>query len=97
MKVNTSRSGTIRKRSRFLLIFLVFFSTYIISGCEKAPKSIIAPPADVTINHPAQRQVTTFLEHTGTTVGLESVEIRARFSGYLEQYALRTVCKNKEG
>ncbi len=84
MKVNTSRSGTIRKRSRFLLIFLVFFSTYIISGCEKAPKSIIAPPADVTINHPAQRQVTTFLEHTGTTVGLESVEIRARVSGYLD-------------
>jgi RND family efflux transporter MFP subunit len=49
------------------------------------------------LGQPAQRQVTTYLEHTGNTVGLESVEIRARVSGYLDSINYEPRAKVKAG
>jgi membrane fusion protein, multidrug efflux system len=52
--------------------------------CGGPPSPPAPPPPEVTQAPPAQRQVTSHLEYTGTTAAIESVEIRARVSGYLQ-------------
>jgi RND family efflux transporter MFP subunit len=42
------------------------------------------PPPDVEVQHPVVRDVTRFVEYTGTTRAVESVEVRARVKGFLQ-------------
>jgi RND family efflux transporter MFP subunit len=49
-------------------------------GNEYAPP----PPAEVTVDHPAERDVTIHGEFTGHTVATATLDIRARVQGYLE-------------
>ncbi len=83
--------------SRFLLLLVAIISTHVLSGCGERSKTMAPPPPDVTVGQPTQQQVTTYLEHTGTTVGLESVEIRARVSGYLDSIHYEPRAKVKAG
>jgi RND family efflux transporter MFP subunit len=46
-------------------------------GQEKTPK--------VTVSYPIEREVTDYAEYTGRTASPDSVQIRARVSGYLEK------------
>ena len=41
-------------------------------------------PAEVIVSHPLKKEVTQYLEFTGTTAALEFVEIRARVEGWLD-------------
>ena len=43
------------------------------------------PPPDVGVAKPIKRDVTVFSEHLGSTEAFESVEVRARVTGELEQ------------
>ncbi len=43
------------------------------------------PPPEVTVATPERKEVQSFFEFTATTAGVESVEIRARVSGYVEK------------
>jgi len=42
-------------------------------------------PLKITVSYPIQRQVTDYAEYTGRTASPDSVQIRARVSGYLEK------------
>lgn len=55
-------------------------------ACAAEPLPPPAPP-EVGVSQPITRPVTLFAEFTGTTRGSESVEIRARVTGTLEQAA----------
>ena len=55
-------------------------------ACAAEPLPPPAPP-EVGVSQPITRPVTLFAEFTGTTRGSESVEIRARVTGTLEQVA----------
>lgn len=60
------------------------------SGCEKtntAAEKKAAPPVKVEIGTPAEKEVTDFQDFTGRLEAVESVEIRARVSGYLTKIA----------
>lgn len=59
------------------------------SGCQKAPRTTPPAPPEVTVSTPVQRDVTVFAEFTGTTEARESVEVRARVQGYLEEIAFQ--------
>jgi len=54
------------------------------SGC--GDKSLVVAPhaPEVIVSRPIMKEVTQFLEFTGTTAALEFVEIRARVEGWLE-------------
>lgn len=54
------------------------------SGCNKPNEYVEPPPPEVTVRLPEQRDVTDFLEFTGTTAALESVDVRARVQGFLQ-------------
>lgn len=68
-----------------------------VCGCGGPPSPPAPPPPEVTQSPPTQQQVTTYLEYTGTTAAIESVEIRARVAGYLQSIHFEPRSKVKAG
>jgi membrane fusion protein, multidrug efflux system len=66
-------------------------------GCGGPPPPPSPPPPEVTQSPPTQKDVTTYLEYTGTTAAIESVEIRARVAGYLDSMLFEPRAKVKAG
>jgi RND family efflux transporter MFP subunit len=58
----------------------------IVAGCARVPSEVpVAAPMPVTVSYPVERDVTDHADFTGRTAAVESVEVRARVSGYLDQ------------
>ncbi len=55
-----------------------------LTSCGQQPQSGGPPPPAVTVAQPTKRMVTDYDEYVGRFVAVDSVEIRARVSGYLE-------------
>lgn len=69
-----------------------------VSGCEKGTDSFVPPPPpEVTISLPVKHEVTDYLEFTGNTKAVESVEIRARVQGFLDKMNFQPGQKVKAG
>jgi membrane fusion protein, multidrug efflux system len=57
-----------------------------LAGCGEGPKQAAAPPPPaVTVSYPVKRTIIDLDEYVGRFVPLDSVEIRARVSGYLDK------------
>ena len=56
----------------------------LVASCGEGPKQGGPPPPAVTIAKAAKRTVTDFDEYVGRFAAINSVEVRARVSGYLE-------------
>jgi membrane fusion protein (multidrug efflux system) len=54
-------------------------------GCGEVNKYQEPPPPEVTVATPSVRDVTNYIEVTGTTQPILSVDIRARVKGFLEE------------
>lgn len=57
-----------------------------LTGCARAPSE--APPEvplPVTVSYPVEREVTDYADYTARTSAVDSVELRARVSGYLDK------------
>src|SRR5215212_7013623 len=58
----------------------------ILAGCgEGAPKQAAPAPPAVTVAKPVKQSVTDYDEYVGRFIAVDSVEIRARVSGYLDK------------
>lgn len=58
----------------------------VLAGCgEDAP--VTPPPAEVSISQPIAEPIQDMLEFTGRTSAVESVEVRARVTGYITKVA----------
>ncbi|MGZ5867119.1 MAG: efflux RND transporter periplasmic adaptor subunit [Xanthobacteraceae bacterium] len=68
---------------RMAAVALVF----VLAACGDGAKQQAAgpPPPTVTVANPVQKAVTDYDEYVGRFVALDSVEVRARVSGYLDQ------------
>ena len=65
------------------LLFIILMSVVFYACGEKS--EYIEPPApEVTVSKPLIRNVTEYLEFTGSTRAIEEIEIRARVEGFLE-------------
>ena len=64
----------------------VCFVALALAGCGQAqqPAQAPPPPPTVTVANPIKRTITDFDEYVGRFVAIDSVEVRARVSGYLE-------------
>jgi RND family efflux transporter MFP subunit len=56
-----------------------------LTACRPANEFAPPPPAKVTVARPAKQQVVLHREFTGRTAAFESVDVRARVPGYLQQ------------
>jgi RND family efflux transporter MFP subunit len=57
-----------------------------LAGCARTPSETpTAAPMPVTVSYPVERDVTDFADFTGRTAAVDSVEVRARVSGYLDK------------
>jgi len=57
-----------------------------LAGCSPTPGE--APgkqPPTVTVSYPLQREVTDYQDYTGRTAAVDSVQVQARVTGYLEK------------
>ena len=68
-----------------------------LAACGQSQQPAAPPPPTVTVAKPVQRSLTDLDEYVGRFVAIESVEIRARVSGYLDQVHFRDGQMVKQG
>ena len=69
------------RRSAAVVVLLV-----LVSGCQRpAPPVVDPPPPEVVVARPVIRDLAETLEFTGNAAAIETVEIKARVSGFITQ------------
>ena len=69
-----------------------------VAGCARAPSAApTAAPIPVTVSYPVERDVTDMADFTGRTAAVDSVEVRARVSGYLDRVNFKEGALVKKG
>jgi len=69
----------------------------LLAACEQKPTHTPPPPPKVTVAQPVRRNVTDYLEFTGNTQAVNTVQLRARVEGYLEKVFFQDGETVKEG
>jgi multidrug efflux system membrane fusion protein len=69
---------------RIVLLGSLILTAHVLASCDGKPTSTSAPPPAVTVSHPLQKSITEWDEYTGRFTPLETVEIRARVSGFMD-------------
>jgi membrane fusion protein (multidrug efflux system) len=67
------------------LLLLLCFSMLPVAHSQPKPGPPSAPPATVSVIEVSPKKLPLYTEYTGTTDALETVEIRARVDGFIEQ------------
>ena len=81
-RMNVNTRGRIMMRDAASAIALGVGLCAVLASCKGAPQVVTAPP-EVSVSQPIEREVSEYFETTGRTDAVESVDIRARVSGYL--------------
>lgn len=66
-------------------------------GCQSKPQVAQLPPPEVGVSPVVERDVTDFFETTGRTTAVDTVDIRARVSGYLVKINFKDGDQVKQG
>src|SRR5215216_4887731 len=67
------------------LLLLLCFSRPQVARSQTKPGAPSAPPPTVSVIEVSPKALPLYTEYTGTTDALDTVEIRARVDGYIEQ------------
>jgi RND family efflux transporter MFP subunit len=68
------------------------------TGCARAPaEAPAAAPPPISISYPVEREVTDYADYTARTAAVDSVELRARVSGYLDKVNFKEGALVKKG
>jgi RND family efflux transporter MFP subunit len=82
---------------RLALFGLLLAALAAPTGCTRPPSAGSPPPPDVTVSLPIQRNVTDNEEYTGRTAAVESVQILAQVTGYLDKINFQDGEEIKQG
>ena len=86
-------SGAALRRSNIVMSL----ATLVVGCGDSAQKQAAPPPPTVTVAKPVKRTVSDFDEYVGRFVAVNSVEVRARVSGYLDSIAFKDGQTVKQG
>ena len=78
------------------LAALATLSTVVLAGCEQNT-FVAPPPPKVDVAIPLQRPITRYLEATGNTAAIKSVDLVARVQGFLESIDYKDGAFVKQG
>jgi RND family efflux transporter MFP subunit len=68
-----------------LILWVGANASLLLTGCGESQRTAsAAPPPTVTVAKPVRRNIVDYDEYVGRFVAVDSVEVRARVSGYLE-------------
>jgi multidrug efflux system membrane fusion protein len=71
--------------TRAMLAGCGLLMAHLLAACDSKPvASAPPPPPPVTVAHPLQKTITEWDEYTGRFTAVESVEVRARVSGFID-------------
>ena len=77
---------------------LVVLSTLcFLTGCTEKPVKKSLQDPDVTVVQPIDQEITRYLDYTGTTAPVETVDVRARVPGFLQKITFQPRAKVKSG
>jgi RND family efflux transporter MFP subunit len=77
---------------------LALLAAAFASGCsEKHPPVAETPPTMVLVSHPVERTVTDYQVFTARTQAVQSVDVKARVTGYLEEILFKDGADVKAG
>lgn len=77
-------------------LFEVFFCL-LLAACQDKNQYAPPPPPEVTVVQPIRQQVTGYLEFTGNTQAIKTVQLTARVQGYLEKVLFQDGDRVKQG
>lgn len=85
--------------SSFALSAVLFASLCLgLAGCARnGPETAPAAPPTVSVSYPVERDVTDYVDFTGRTAAVDSVEVRARVFGYLDKVNFKEGTLVKKG
>jgi RND family efflux transporter MFP subunit/NodT family efflux transporter outer membrane factor (OMF) lipoprotein len=78
-------TSTVRRTALISSWIIMSALAAVLAGCKDTPKPQPPPPPKVTVAQPVQRTVTDYLELTGNTQAIYTVQLVARVAGFLEQ------------
>jgi len=79
-----------------LLLLIIAVPAFLLIGCEgQQPQAL--PPPNVTVSKPVIEEVMEWDEYTGRLEAVDTVDVRARVSGYLESIHFKDGQTVKEG
>jgi multidrug efflux system membrane fusion protein len=70
--------------TRAMLFGCALLMTPLLAACDSKPVASAPPPPPVTVARPLQKTITEWDEYTGRFTAVESVEVRARVSGFID-------------
>src|ERR1700730_1946728 len=89
-------NGSVGQRAAALRIAFVIFACVASSGCEQN-SFVPPPPPKVEVGLPVQRAITRYLDATGNTAPIKSVDLVARVQGVLQSINYQDGSFVKEG
>lgn len=96
-----SEDSLTRAKDRWLgtaAIACAAFVATVGTSCQRGPVQAPPPPRPVvTVSQPIKREVTDFADFTGRTDAVQSVDVRARVTGYLVQMPFKEGDEVKKG
>jgi RND family efflux transporter MFP subunit len=83
--------------ARAILLSSLLVSAVMLAGCDKPAATAAPPPPPVTVAQPLQKSITEWDEYTGRFQAVETVEVRARVSGFIDSIRFNEGQMVKEG
>ncbi len=84
-------------RRRALAVMISLAILVMSAACGDRNAYVPPPPPKVTVSQPVKRPVTDYLEFTGNTQAINTVQLKARVEGYLEQVYFKDGDRVKKG
>src|SRR4051794_195452 len=84
-------------RTNRLLTFFALLVSSVFMGCRKHAQQPAPPPPPVSVVQPVAREVVEWDEYIGRLESPETVEVRARVSGYLDKVHFKEGKEVKKG
>ncbi|MFZ2447733.1 MAG: efflux RND transporter periplasmic adaptor subunit [Syntrophobacteraceae bacterium] len=74
--------AAVLKKPTYVLFSIVL--ALVAGGCEDKNQYVAPPPPSVSVTLPTHKSVAEYIEFTGTTQAIASIDIRARVQGFLQ-------------